>query len=358
MSLHRVTADCLLPYIQIREHAFWVINMSDDALGSSEDVTVGHVIERKVTSLNDQGAMVDCGQYGDLFVPRSQLPRYIKEGDPLRVFLYQDSGRVLATARKPLLELGMAGRLRVCSVECGTAYLDLGIPKQLVVPISEQKDEFEPGDVVPVFVAMDEYGRLFGTQRFNRYIHELPPRGKYRRFDKVTCVPVARTPLGWRAVIDDDCYGVMYKGNEKGEIELGRRYEGYILMIRPDGRLDVSLQEPGADGVEHAALSLMKILERSNGTLDFNDRSDPREIEDFLHMSKGKFKKAIGHLYKLRLIEINPDGIKLTQKGHDEIENRLSGLKHNEILSEEHDEEQLERKTLEEVEKKEMNNAK
>lgn len=318
-----------------------------------DDVPVGRVIERPVASLSDQGALVDCGSHGELFVPRSQLPRYIKEGDRLRVFLYQDSGRVLATARKPLLELGMAGRLRVASVDCGTAYLDMGIPKQLVVPISEQRYEFEPGDLVPIFVAMDSYGRLFGTQRFNRYIHELPLRGRYRRFDRVKCVPVARTPLGWRAVIDDDCYGVMYKDAEKGEVELGRRYDGYIIMIRPDGRLDVSLQEPGAGGVDHAALELMQALEHSNGSLGFNDRSDPREIEDYLHMSKGKFKKAIGHLYKLRLIEILPDGIKLTGKGHEEIEKRLHGSKHGEIESEQRDEKVAEAGKLEAVEKKE-----
>ncbi|MGN0908609.1 MAG: S1 RNA-binding domain-containing protein [Succinivibrio sp.] len=317
------------------------------------DVPVGRVVERPVSSLSDQGAMVDCGVHGDLFVPRSQLPRYIKEGDLIRVFLYQDGGRILATARKPLLELGMAGRLRVDSVECGTAYLDLGIPKELVVPISEQRTEFEPGDMVPIFVAMDDLGRLFGTQRFNRYIHELPLRGRYRRFDKVKCVPVSRTPLGWRAVIDDDCYGVMYRDNEKGEVDLGRRYDGYIIMIRPDGRLDVSLQEPGAAGVEHAALVLMQALERSNGQLGFNDRSDPGEIEDYLHMSKGKFKKAIGHLYKLRLIEILEDGIRLTSKGHEEIESRISGAKRGEIANEESDEAASEREELEQVEKKE-----
>ncbi len=322
-----------------------------------DDVPVGRVVERPVSSLSDQGAMVDCGVHGDLFVPRRQLPRYIKEGDTVRVFLYQDSGRVLATARKPMLELGMAGRLRVDSVECGTAYLDMGIPKELVVPISEQREEFEPGELVPIFVAMDDQGRLFGTQRFNRYIHELPLRGRYRRFDRVKCVPVARTPLGWRAVIDDDCYGVMYKENEKGEVELGRRYDGYIIMIRPDGRLDVSLQEPGAGGVEHAALELMQALDRSNGSLDFNDRSDPRVIEDYLHMSKGKFKKAIGHLYKLRLIEILEDGIRLTDKGHDEIEKRLHGQKHGEIEQEMRDEQALEEDELEKVEKEEGQDA-
>jgi predicted RNA-binding protein (virulence factor B family) len=328
--------------------------MTQDEAGLGQDeVPVGRVVERRVVSLSDQGAMVDCGVHGELFVPRSQLPKYMKEGDPIRVFLYQDSGRVLATARKPLLELGMAGRLRVNSVECGTAYLEMGIPKELVVPISEQRTEFQPGDMVPVYVAMDDRGRLFGTQRFNRYIHELPLRGRYRRFDKVKCVPVARTPLGWRTVIDDDCYGVMYRDHERGEIDLGRRYDGYIIMIRPDGRLDVTLQEPGAGGVEHAALELMQILENSNGQLGFNDRSDPREIEDFLHMSKSRFKKAIGHLYKQHLIEIRESGIRMTEKGHREMESRLKGAKRGEIESERRDEEAAGERGREEAERAE-----
>ncbi|MCI6797191.1 MAG: S1-like domain-containing RNA-binding protein, partial [Succinatimonas sp.] len=125
----------------------------------ADEVCLGHMIRRPVLSLSDQGAFVDGGKYGELFVPRSQLPKDLSAGDELRVFLFKDSGRVLATARHPYLELGMIGRLRVTEIDCGTVYMDLGIPKELVVPVSEQRSIFEVGQQVMVYVAMDDQGR-------------------------------------------------------------------------------------------------------------------------------------------------------------------------------------------------------
>lgn len=284
----------------------------------SDEVCLGHMIRRQVVSVTDQGAFIDGGEYGELFIPRSQLPKGISVGDEMRVFLFKDSGRVLATARHPYLELGSIGRLKVNEIDCGTVYMDLGIPKELVVPISEQRSIFEVGQSVMVYVAMDDEGRLFGTQRYNRYIRDVPEkRNMFRRFQKVTCVPIAHTPLGYKAVVDDYVYGVMYKDNEKGEIRIGKRYEGYIINVRPDGRLDVSLQQPGVGGIESAAAELMKILQTSGGFLGFNDKSPAEDIEDYLHMSKGRFKKAIGHLYKQRFIEIIESGIRLTPQGEE-----------------------------------------
>ncbi len=293
-------------------------------MSESDKVRLGHVQELEIVELTDQGAFVDAFEFGDLFVPKSQLPRYVNVGDSLRVFLYNDGGRVLATARHPYLELGMVGRLRVTEIDCGTVYLDLGIPKELVVPVSEQRSEFEVGRSVLIYIDMDDQGRLFGTQRFNRYIEDTAPKGIYTRGQRVTAVPLSHTPLGFRVVVDDKWYGLIYKSEKSGEIRLGKRYDGYILNIRDDGKLDITLQEQGRSGIEHAAMEIMKALNAANGFLAFNDRSDPEDIEDFLHMSKGKFKKAIGHLYKKRLISIIEDGIKLTELGYEEIQSRIS----------------------------------
>ena len=289
----------------------------------------GRMYELTVNKISDQGAMVDAHEHGELFVPRRQLPQYLQEGDSLRVFLYVDGGRVLATARHPYLELGMTGRLRVTSIDCGTVYLDLGIPKELVVPVSEQRGSFEVGRMALVYVALDDQGRLFGTQRFNRYIKDFADSGEYKPGQRVCLVPVSHTPLGFRTIVDDHVYGLIYKNEQKGEIQIGKRYSGWIINVREDGRIDVSLQEPGRSGVEHAAADILQALLNSGGELDFNDKSDPEEIEDYLHISKGKFKKAIGHLYKERLIEITDEGIKLTEKGIN------AGKKEDEFLEKE-----------------------
>ena len=275
----------------------------------------GHMYELPVCKMTDQGAFVDAGEHGQLFVPHRQLPGNIQVGDLLRVFLYVDGGRVLATAKHPYLELGMTGRLKVTSIDCGTAYLDLGIPKELVVPVSEQRGSFDVGRMALVYVAIDDKGRLFGTQRFNRYIKDVAKVNEYKAGQRVCLVPVSHTPLGFRTIVDDHVYGLIYKTEQKGEIQIGKRYTGWIVNVREDGRLDVSLQEPGRSGIEHAAKDILHALVNSGGSLEFNDKSDPQDIEDYLHISKGKFKKAIGYLYKERLIEITDSGIKITEKG-------------------------------------------
>ena len=278
-------------------------------------VSVGQMCELEVVDLTDQGAFVDAKEIGSLFVPRKQLPKDLKLGDLLKVFLYIDGGRVLATARHPYLQLGQIGRLKVTSIDCGTVYLDLGIPKELVLPVSEQRGAYEVGRSVVIYVAQDDQGRLFATQRFNRYIEDFAKKGQFTKGQKVTLVPLSHTPLGYRTVVDDVVYGLIYKTNQKGQITIGKRYDGYILNVRDDLRLDVTLQELGRSGDEHAALEILKILKTSEGHLPFNDKTSAQTIEDYLHMSKGRFKKAIGALYKARLIEIKDDGIVLTELG-------------------------------------------
>ena len=240
----------------------------------------------------------------------------------MRVFLYKDAGRVLATARHPYLECGMIGNLTVTSIDCGTVYMDLGIPKELVVPISEQRTAFEVGESVTILVALDDQGRLFGTQRFNHYISDTVKPGKYKPGQRVNVVAVSHTPLGFRVVVNDEVYGLLYKSELKGVgVKIGKRTTGYITKVREDGRLDVSFQEMGVSGIEHASKLLLKILKAQDGFLQFNDKSDPQDIEDYLHMSKGKFKKALGGLYKNRLITIEDEGIRLTQAGLDYKDN-------------------------------------
>ena len=280
-----------------------------------DNLKLGQMIDREVIEITDQGCFVDGGPFGDLFVPRKQLPEDLKVGDRLRVFLFKDSGRVLATARHPYLECGMIGRLTVTSIDCGTVYMDLGIPKELVVPVSEQRSNFEVGTSVMVLVTMDEQGRLYGTQRYYKFFRDAAHKGEFKVGQRVTAVAVSHTPLGYRMVLNDSVYGLLYKDNIKTEVRIGKRVDGYITKIREDGRIDVSLQEPGLSGIEHAAKLLLKVLKTSNGYLEFNDKSDPQDIEDYLHMSKGKFKKAIGQLYKLRLITIEDDGIRITEEG-------------------------------------------
>lgn len=290
-------------------------------------VPLGRMVDLTISEVTDKGVFVNAAEHGALFVPRSQVPEGLGEGASLRVCLYKDGPRVLATARRPIIELGQVGNLRVNSINNGTAYLDLGIPKELVFPVAQQRVALRVGDTAMVYVAIDSMGRLFATQRFNDYIRERASEGEFSLNQKVKVVPLARTPLGFRVVINDQVYGLIYKDEPHGQLTMGKRYEGYIKVARPDGRLDVSLQEVGLSGIEHAALDILKALYYSKGHFAFNDKSDPELIEDYLHMSKGKFKKALGMLYKQRLVVIGDGDITITDAGRAKMHNELGAAK-------------------------------
>lgn len=281
------------------------------------DYGIGRNATFKVLKVSDQGAFVDGLEFGELFVPKSQLPRGIKTGQLLTVFLYKDGGRVLATAKRPLATLGQVARLKIMEKELGTAYLDLGIPKQLVLPISEQRSNCDIGQFVIVYLSLDDEGRLFATQRFNRYLKDEAPKGTYRQGEAVSVVPLSVTPMGFRVSVDDQYFGLLYKDNVKGDLSLGKRVTGYIQRQRPDGRLDVSLIQSGPEGVHKAALELLQALHYAQGRLDFCDNTRAQIIEDYLHMSKVRFKKACGYLYKKRFIMIFDEYIELTADGEE-----------------------------------------
>ncbi|HIV54876.1 MAG TPA: hypothetical protein H9898_03735 [Candidatus Anaerobiospirillum stercoravium] len=290
-------------------------------------VPLGRMVDLTISEVTDKGVFVNAAEHGALFVPRSQVPEGLGEGASLRVCLYKDGPRVLATARRPIIELGQVGNLRVNSINNGTAYLDLGIPKELVFPVAQQRVALRVGDTAMVYVAIDSMGRLFATQRFNDYIRARANEGEFSLNQKVKVVPLARTPLGFRVVINDQVYGLIYKDEPHVKLTMGKRYEGYIKVARPDGRLDVSLQEVGLSGIEHAALDILKALYYSKGHFAFNDKSDPELIEDYLHMSKGKFKKALGMLYKQRLVVIGDGDITITDAGRAKMHNELGAAK-------------------------------
>ena len=121
-------------------------------------------------------------------------------------------------------------------------------------------------------------------------------------------------------------YGLIYLSEQKGELIIGKRYDGFVKTVRPDGRLDISLQEAGREGVEHASLDILQALYFSEGKFDFNDKSEPEKIEEYLKMSKGRFKKALGALYKQRFVEITDDGVLLTPEGQNFANERFAHL--------------------------------
>ncbi len=280
---------------------------------------LGRMVELPICEITDKGAFVDAGEFGPLFVPQSQLSLDIAKGDLVNVFLYQDRHRVLATCKHPYLELGQVGMLRVKSIETGTAYLDLGIPKDLILPRPECRHHLKEGDVTTVLMAIDVQGRLFATHLFNSYIRDCAREGEFAPTKRVKAVIIAKTPLGYSAIVEDKVWALLLASEmlpqERAEIVLGKRITAYVRSVLPDGKINITLHEIGEASVEHAAFEILQALYREDGHINFNDKSDKDAIEAQFKISKLRFKKGISYLYSRGLVNPTDTGLDLTDVG-------------------------------------------
>ena len=240
----------------------------------------------------------------EVFLPKTLAPAGICVGENVDVFVFIDGkGDVVATGKMPLAEVGEFAFLQVKNMTNFGAYLDIGLPKDLLLPKSLQRYESNVGEMQLVLVCKDEdTGQLYGTQKFNSYIEPediilSPSQG-------VTLVPFHRTPMGYKVLIDKKYLGLVYHSEIFFDVELGREYEGTIKAVRDDGQVDALLRKTGLGGLQVSSEIILSALNRAGGKLPLCDKSSPAKIEAALGMSKKSFKSAIGMLYQKRLIRI------------------------------------------------------
>lgn len=159
-----------------------------------------------------------------------------------------------------------------------------------------------------VYLYLDREGRVAATSKLDRFLDEGWP--EYQAGDPVTLLPSEHTPLGIKAVVDGRYWGVLYRNELFGKVTIGREIRGFIKQVREDGKLDLTLNQPGKAGTETAAQKIMTRLQKQGGFLPVGDKSSPEVIYQLFAMSKGTFKKAIGALYKQGDILIEEDGIR------------------------------------------------
>ncbi len=276
-------------------------------------ITIGRMNSLRLVRTDDKGGFFDADGYGEVFLPRSQIPEDLKPDGSLSVFCYIDDGRLTITAKKPRVLLGELGRLKARDVTPGAAYMEWGIRKDLMVPFREQNPEFKLGEYYVVYVDIDNEGRLFGTSKFNRYFTDyLPEDADLRPGDRVTLMPVAKTPLGIRMVVNNSYFGMLPAHlAAHNDVHYGIKLKGFIQSVRPDRKINLSLYQGGQEGVISAGGFILAKLREAGGHLPYSDKSAPEDIERALGMSKGKFKKVIGALYKNRQILLDDNGITL-----------------------------------------------
>ncbi|WP_417352055.1 S1 RNA-binding domain-containing protein [Flavobacterium alkalisoli] len=249
----------------------------------------------------------------DVLLPNKYVPRKFEMGDELAVFVYLDhEERLVATTLKPYITLNDFAYLRVSYINKFGAFVDWGLEKDLFVPFREQARPMEKSKRYLIHMYIDEKtGRLVGSSKLSRFLdnEEL----SVEVGEEVDLIVSHITDMGINVIINGKHKGLLYKDEVYEELRTGDRVNGFIKAIRPDNKIDVSLQKAGVEGIEPNAEKILEELRDSRGFLRLTDDSHPEDIKSVLKMSKKAFKKAIGSLYKQRLIEIKEDGIYLIE---------------------------------------------
>jgi uncharacterized protein len=248
----------------------------------------------------------------EVLLPKRYVPKKFQVGDKLDVFIYRDSeDRLISTTETPRAQLRELGWMTVKSVTEAGAFLDWGLSKDLFVPLKEQVVKLKEGETHLVYVYLDDLTqRLAASPRLERFLKELPEGLEKGSTIKAT-IWKEHHPLGFQVIVNDKYLGMVYANQVFQDLKIGETLNAYVNAVRDDGRIDVMLQKPGHESIDDASKELIDALEKSNGFLPLTDKSSPEDIYSTLSMSKKSFKKAVGSLYKSRIIELQNDGIKL-----------------------------------------------
>jgi len=247
----------------------------------------------------------------DVLLPNKYVPEEYKIWDELDVYVYLDhEERPVATTLKPYIELNNFGYLRCTTVSKIGAFLDWGLEKELFVPFAQQARPMKVGSWYIVYMYLDEKtNRLAATSKTIKYLSN--DHVEVKKYDKVNLLISHITDRGANAIVNSKYRGLIYKEDIFEDIRTGDQLNGWVKKIRPDGKIDIILQEEGYKSIEPNAQYIFEELGANDGFLSLHDKSAPEDIQSQLGLSKKSFKKAIGTLYKDRKILIKDDGIHL-----------------------------------------------
>lgn len=248
----------------------------------------------------------------EVLLPNKYIPENFEIEDEIEVFVYLDhEERPVATTLKPYVTLDEFAKLRCVEVSEFGAFLDWGLEKHLFVPFREQAYPMQKGHWYLIFCYLDEdTERLVASSKVNHFLDNSELT--VEPFEEVELMVTNKTDLGFNLIINRLHQGLVYHDEVFQDLHTGDKLKGWITKIRPDNKIDVTLQRPGYRSIEPNADKIMEVLGMNDGFLPLHDKSDPTAIEEKLEMSKKSFKRAIGKLYKKNLIKIvNGEGIYL-----------------------------------------------
>lgn len=280
-------------------------------LNSSNDIRIGRFNRLEVVKQVERGVYLDGEQLGTLLLPQRYTPEGCQLGDWLDVFVYMDSeDRLIATTTVPKAQVGECAYLKVTDVNPTGAFLDWGLPKDLLVPYSEQHKPMEVGRsyVVAIFCDPDT-DRIVASSKLNRHLQET--NLYFRPQQQVNLLVCGQSDMGYKAVIEHTHLGLIFKDDAFKPLRYGQQVQGFIKDIRDDRKIDLSLQLPAAVGRDALAENILAHLRDNNGISTLTDKCAPEAIYQTFNVSKSNYRKALGKLYKERKILIEPDRITL-----------------------------------------------
>jgi len=275
----------------------------------------GNINTLRVLKILDFGAYLDGGDDEEILMPTRYIPADCKVDDMVDVFVYFDSeDRIVATTETPKARVGECAFLQVVSVNKFGAFLDWGVLKDLFVPFREQTSPMEVGKSYVVFVAYDKQSdRIFASSRFYEFLNNTSH--SFEVGQAVNLLLCAKTDLGYKAIINNTHTGVIYANEVFQTLHIGQSITGYIKKLRDDDKIDLCLEKAGYEKVVDVTDTILQKIKQNGGTMNVSDKSSPELIYSTFGLSKKTFKKAIGALYRDRLIEISDSTVSLTHIG-------------------------------------------
>ena len=259
------------------------------------NVKLGKYNQLEVVKEVDFGVYLDGGDDGEILLPTRYVPEGCKPGDVLNVFLYLDNEeRLIATTLQPLVQVDEFACLEVAWVNEFGAFLNWGLMKDLFVPFREQKMKMQKGRKYIIHAHIDEDSyRIMASAKVDILIWQ-------------------KTDLGFKAIVENKFSGLLYDNEIFQPLEAGMRLKAYVKQVREDGKIDLVLQKLGAKKVDDFSEVLLQYIKDHEGFTPLNDKSAAEDIYDAFGVSKKTFKKAVGDLYKKRLVVLEAEGIRLT----------------------------------------------
>lgn len=273
-------------------------------------IEIGSTHSLKVVRDTEFGFYLDAENLGEILLPTRHVPDKLSVDDTLEVFLYLDSeDRPVATTQTPKAEVGDFAYLEVKDNTDVGAFLDWGLDKDVLVPFAEQHRPLIVGHSYIVFLYLDKLNRITATSKIDKIVLEDDDHN-FRPQQAVDLIIGNSTELGFKAIVHNTHWGLLYRDEIDERLSFGQSIKGYIKFVRPDGKIDLSLKSSWELRDKYSQ-AIQNYLRDNDGFAPVHDNSSPGEISELMGMSKGQFKKAIGGLYRRKVITIEPDGIRL-----------------------------------------------